>query len=380
MTWTAPGPLLEVGGWTQSQARMTHPPAASGYVPSLDGLRAVSILVVFVSHVGFGDIVPGGFGVTVFFFLSGYLITTLLCREFAAYGRISLRAFYLRRLVRLGPPLIVTLAFATALGAAGLVGGAYDPGILISQIFFYYNYYVLAAGGSWIYGLEILWSLSIEEHFYIVWPALFMGLALADPKTALRTLAGLLVAALVWRVVRHLVFGADEWTIYISTDTRFDSLIYGCLLAFAQWRGAAARLFPDGLGRNLLILASLVLLLASFVIRDPTFRSTLRYSLQGVALLPIFHYAVTRPELWVFRPLNWAPVRRLGVYSYTFYLVHFVLVGVVTTLGLGEPRSIALFVLAGGGSTLFAAAVHRWAERPLKPLRARLTGHDERRA
>ena len=90
-------------------------PSDKGNIPSLDGLRAISILIVLVSHAGYGSVVPGGLGVTIFFFLSGYLITTLLMDERERLGRIHIGKFYLRRVLRLFPPLLVTLAVAYSL-------------------------------------------------------------------------------------------------------------------------------------------------------------------------------------------------------------------------------------------------------------------------
>src|SRR4051812_20527063 len=92
---------------------------ASLYIPSLDGLRAISFAVVFLAHAGVPGM-PGGFGVTVFFFLSGYLITTLLRLEVERTGTVSLRRFYLRRALRILPPFYIVLAGATALASAGV--------------------------------------------------------------------------------------------------------------------------------------------------------------------------------------------------------------------------------------------------------------------
>ena len=215
----------------------------SAQIPSLDGLRAVSILIVLTSHAGLTYLIPGGFGVTVFFFLSGFLITTLLTREFDRYGQIAFGAFYIRRLLRLGPPLLLTMAAGIALVVAGVVPGDLDPMAIFSQIFFFFNYYFQSEGaGSSAQGLTILWSLSIEEHFYLIWPALFV--ALAQRWIGAPHLIGLLALCLVWRCIRVFWLGSSEWDVYSSTDTRFDSMLYGCLLALLSWRGEAERLFP----------------------------------------------------------------------------------------------------------------------------------------
>ena len=347
----------------------------SSYIPSLDGLRAVSILIVFLSHAGYGHIVPGGFGVTIFFFLSGYLITTLLTREWDRHGEIAQKAFYLRRVVRLAPPILITLIVSLGLAGVGLARGSFDLLTVFSQIFFFFNYYALYASDmATVEGLGILWSLAVEEHFYLIWPTIFI--LLARGRLSVRTLLALLVAILLWRMVRFFGFGAREWTIYISTDTRFDSLLYGCLLALLMWTGRARTLFPDGVwARSLYILGALVVLLLCLVIRDDAFRSTLRYSLQGLALMPVFYYAVTRPEDLIFRPLSWGFMRKIGLWSYTIYLIHHVIIKALVYNGLGREGDLQILLLSAVLSAGFAAAVYRWAEKPLHPLRRKLTGH-----
>lgn len=344
-------------------------------IASLDGIRAISILIVFVSHVGFGHLVPGGFGVTVFFFLSGYLITVLLTREQDKYASISQAAFYGRRVVRLAPPILVTLAVSYALLALGLVEGHFHLPTFFSQVFFYYNYYILWFGNTLtVDGLGILWSLAVEEHFYLLWPMLFIFLT-GKPR-AMSIVVVILVAVLVWRVVRYYGMGAGESEIYISTDTRLDSILFGCLLALMQWRGSAARIFSDkAIVRIGMMGFAGVVLLACLIIRDDAFRSTLRYSLQGAALMPFFHYAVTRPNDLIFQPLNWSVMRRIGQWSFTIYLIHFVVIKALIFNGIGTLGSPLLIILSLGISMAYAAAVFAWVEKPLHPLRRRMTGH-----
>ena len=117
--------------------RQQRPPP----IRSLDGLRAVAVLIVLVSHAGYGEVVPGGLGVTIFFFLSGYLITTLLLDEHGSNGRIHIGHFYLRRAFRLLPPLFVLLAIAYGLVALGWLGGGFSWDGLTSQVFYYANYF-----------------------------------------------------------------------------------------------------------------------------------------------------------------------------------------------------------------------------------------------
>ena len=114
----------------------THAP-----IPSLDGIRAVSIAIVFFAHARVVPFLPGGFGVTIFFFLSGFLITTLFYREADKFGGIDLRNFYIRRLLRLSPPLFITLSLVYGLVALGFLKGVIRPEAIVSQALYFYNYY-----------------------------------------------------------------------------------------------------------------------------------------------------------------------------------------------------------------------------------------------
>ncbi len=353
--------------------------AEMGAIPSLDGIRAIAVGVVFVSHVGFHVPVPGGFGVTIFFFLSGFLITTLLSREQDRFGSISLKAFYARRVLRLMPPLLVTMTGAVALALGGLVPADLDPAALLSQLFFFYNYFAVATGDrtSGVEGLRVLWSLAVEEHFYLVFPVVFM--AFARGRLRLWHFGGMLVAILAWRIFRYHVLGSSEWVIYVSTDTRFDSLLWGCVLALMLWKTDLGARMPDRSGMWLLIGCALAILAVTFIIRDEAFRATWRYTFQGASLFILFHYAVARADLPLFRPLQWAWVRRVGVWSYTLYLCHHVIIWALrdNLPGLGLMQ---LALLAAALSLGWAALVWLLIERPLARVRQQLTGHQPKAA
>src|SRR6185369_5403236 len=185
------------------------------HIPSLDGLRAVAILIVFSSHAGLDKLVPGGFGVTLFFFLSGYLITTLLRREFESTGGISLSEFYIRRIFRIWPPFYFVLLVGFAVTAAGLYHTRLEPSPVLAQIAHFANYYVVDYGkeypappgvtpGSWL-----LWSLAVEEHFYLLFPLLYLSLLKRGvaPLRQMQIFIGLCVGVLAWRCV--LVYVLD---------------------------------------------------------------------------------------------------------------------------------------------------------------------------
>ena len=140
--------------------------AKYGYIPGLDGLRALAVLIVMVAHVGFSHIVPGGFGVTVFFFISGFLITRLLIAESEKKGQIELKSFYIRRFLRLLPALfymlIVTGLTFTFLGnPPGLVETLAAVGYVMNYQTIGLAFQGMVQEGPWGH----LWSLAVEEHF-----------------------------------------------------------------------------------------------------------------------------------------------------------------------------------------------------------------------
>ncbi|HWT91300.1 MAG TPA: acyltransferase, partial [Solirubrobacterales bacterium] len=184
------------------------------YMPGLDGLRAIAVLAVIVFHLGF-DWAPGGLlGVGVFFTLSGYLITDILLSQLNARGRIGLRDFWLARARRLLPALFVMLAivvaWVTVFGPAQ--PGQFREGV-ISAIFYFNNWQQIFADVSYFARFEAegpldhLWSLSVEEQFYILWPFLLLiGAKLVHetplasgvrPRLALLTLAGAIASSIL---------------------------------------------------------------------------------------------------------------------------------------------------------------------------------------
>ena len=322
-------PFRQASGFCSNMGKTLE----GGTIPSLDGLRAISISIVLVSHAGYGSVVPGGLGVTIFFFLSGYLITTLLLDEQERSGRIDVGKFYLRRAFRLFPPLLVTLAIAYALVAAGQLSGGMTWTGVLAQLLYFANYYGLFfdPGNTTAAGTGILWSLAVEEHFYLVYPAVMVGLfALGLSKYRIATvLAMVCLVVLAWRIYLVAQPGYETQRTYYSSDTRVDSIVYGCLLALvanparAGSREAANLLMPIPLMMLALSAAALAL---SIVWRDPIFRETYRYSLQGLALMPFFYYSVRFSAHFPFTLLNTAMVARIGVYSYAMYLIHHVVI------------------------------------------------------
>ncbi|MFM7320022.1 MAG: acyltransferase family protein, partial [Armatimonadota bacterium] len=151
---------------------MSHP---RPQIPSLDGIRAISFLIVFLAHAGFYDKVPGGMGVTIFFFLSGYLITTLLRVELDTTGTLDLRRFYLRRVLRIFPPFYAFLAVSLLAAFLWVVPTKVTWEGVGAQILYLYNYYAIVRGPEGIPpGTDVYWSLAVEEHFYLVFPFAYL--------------------------------------------------------------------------------------------------------------------------------------------------------------------------------------------------------------
>ena len=203
----------------------------SGEVPALDGLRAVSVLIVMVSHSGLGWIVPGGFGVTMFFFISGFIITTLLVREQERRGGIAIGHFYWRRLLRLYPALVVFMTvivgvhvlFAVLPDKLGIAGG----------LLYFMNYLAIWAPARVLHVWHHLWSLAVEAHFYLFYPWLFVWLAPSLKRLAVG-LAVVCATALLVRLSASALM-ADKALVYEiayqASEARIDSIAYGALCA-----------------------------------------------------------------------------------------------------------------------------------------------------
>lgn len=149
----------------------------AGKIPSLDGLRAVAIAIVLWGHAGFPTLIRESTGVTVFFFLSGYLITTLMRAEADKRGRVSLKNFYLRRVLRIFPSLYLVLAGAFALSVLGLIPNGMTPGGVASSATFLSNYFIIFEGRDGLPGgMNALWSLAVEKHYYLLFPLLYVAM------------------------------------------------------------------------------------------------------------------------------------------------------------------------------------------------------------
>jgi peptidoglycan/LPS O-acetylase OafA/YrhL len=318
-----------------------------GYVPALDGVRGIAILLV----VGFHYIhfpLGGQDGVDLFFVLSGFLITSLLLEERQRSGNVSLSGFYARRAKRLLPALFVMLAVFVAVGA---VQGQNELGVALIGTSYVGN--ALVAYGS-NYGHELarsplgpLWSLAEEEQFYLLWPALL--LVLVRFRHPARWIAGLFVVLVLYRAA---LFGFHSSPrVYAGPDTRADGLIAGCVLAFLWRRGFRV-------GEGVAKLAVVILGVAAFCAWDFPWWPSVGLPIFEIGCAALVCAAVSETELA--RGLSWSPLTWLGERSYSLYLWHLPVIVAATAL-VGD--TIGAKVGALFAATAIAALSYRFVER-----------------
>ena len=344
------------------------------YLKGLDGLRAISVLLVIVGHFGWDKMVPGGLGVTIFFFLSGFLITTLLRSEQAAAGRVQLGNFYARRFLRLSPELYAFLLISMI---AGRSYGMDSPLPQVAAGFAFFTNYLNIAQAS--LGIAPhwpqLWSLSVEEHFYLTVPLLLVQCR--NRPNRLMVLLGLVcIAGPVWRIAAHLGGAPDLYTDQAS-ECRIDSMAWGCLVSILFERfGQSLKSAPRAAAGALVVGGALMA--ASLIYRDPTFRETLRFSLQGLSLALGFWGLFFCPLGQTLRGfLEFGPVRWMGRRSYAAYLWNTELHHVFAHLHGGPasdlPLPLRAAVAAAAIPVTFALseASYRLFLQPLGGLRKR---------
>lgn len=217
---------------TSARARDARRQWRLGRRPGLDVVRGIAILMVMVSHLRHGWRSEGSLGVSVFFVLSGFLITALLLEEWRDKGRIDFKAFYLRRAKRLLPAMVVMIVVVSAVKAH--LGVAWR-GSLESVLLYVSNWaYIDGVQMTWV---QHTWSLAIEEQFYLVWPVLLvLALRLVRPIRLAPVLAGLMLGSTAVRWALY-ASGAAPLRVYEGTDARADALLAGCALAVLAHSG-----------------------------------------------------------------------------------------------------------------------------------------------
>jgi len=352
-----------------------------GYLPGLDGLRAVAIIGVLLYHAGI-DWMPGGFlGVDVFFVISGFLITSLILEEYDRSGRVNFTKFYLGRARRLLPAVAVLLI---AVGLAVLI--VYQDALsafredALATVFYVNNWWYIFVDQSYFESvgrpplLKHLWSLSVEEQFYLIWPAFALLLMRSGGRPLVRRLALVLaIASTVWMAVLSIRNGypvdADPSRAYFGTDSHSMGLLVGAALA-TMWRpGRLSAQVPRG--AQLVITGIGVTSLAA-VIGFYLFVGEFTPWLYRGGFLALAFFttaliaAVTHPASFLGPALGTGVLRYIGRRSYGIYLWHWPIF-MVTRPGIDvEWSEPVTFVVRIALTLVIAELSYRLVEMPIR--------------
>lgn len=300
------------------------PAERTSYLPTLDGWRAVAILLVILAHLRFRIFGEGGIypnaaideelshfvvGVPIFFGISGLLICSRLLDEHELRGRIDVRGFYVRRCFRILPPYLLVLGVIVALAARNGVDIAWSD--VQACLFFYRNYVPGENAASWY--TAHFWSLAVEEHFYLLLPGI---LVVCGPRRALRVILALAAAVIVWRgVERHWHIASEEFRfLTYRTDLRLDGILLGAAAAFAL----ASRELCERLRawlRPMVVIACLAALELAPWVQLPSIHTFIALVVPLILLGTLLN-----PGSALGRWLECAPLRWVGRISYSLYL------------------------------------------------------------
>ncbi len=353
-------------------------------IPSLDGLRALSIVLVMGLHTVqrygadhpdhapgllWSVVLNGSLGVTIFFVISGYLITRLLLHEQQTRGAISMSGFYVKRAFRILPPLYVYVAALVLLGVAGRL--ALTRWDVVSALFFFHNY--AAASTGW--AIEHFWSLSVEEQFYLIWPVLLI-LCLRLRGSVGRDRAAAIAGAVIVLspLIRIVSFRTHNVLLHQSAGFHMhaDALMFGCAAALLEGRARFERAYRALTRIVWLPVAGLAL--GSYL--EMRFQNYWNFPIgetyTGLLIVAVLLWTVRNPGSLAGRVLNARVVTHIGVLSYSMYLwqtlfLHHMNAGVfagVSWMGRFPLNWIAVL--------LAAELSYRLVEQPSLRLRNRL--------
>ncbi len=339
-------------------------PYGSNRIPSLDGLRAVSITLVIVFHLwgmemGGAFAGVGNLGVRIFFVISGFLITGLLFKELDATGHISLKRFYIRRALRIFPAFYVFWLAIYFASASGFI--TVRPRDLTEAATYTINYF--AGQGQSVY-VKHIWSLSVEEQFYLLWPILLCYFG----KRRGLSIAGcfMLIAPLIRIYYWFFVPGFHE-----LMDRRFetvaDAIAAGCLLAGTQsWLATCSRYNSFLRSKWFYTLPVLLYLDANFLAGHPRIYLSIGQTVLNLGIACCIDRWVRFPEGLVADVLNAPAVRQIGLLSYSIYLWQQPFMSPDSRLFMAFPLNlIPVFLLSAGSFYLI--------ERPFQSLKSKLS-------
>lgn len=351
----------------------------------IDAMRAYAVLVVVVAHAGAGAVVPGGSGVTIFFTISGFIITFLLLREREKTGGFSVVGFYRRRAFKIAPPFLVAIVIPSFLFAAA--GGALNWNAFLSQVFFVFNWLKIDGVPDVLPGSGVVWSLSIEEQFYIVFAIVW--LLLVRRRYWAQATVAIAVFAILASTSLRIFFASTEGQesrIYYGSDTRLDGIAWGMLLAvgYFLWvkRGERPTWYSKMLASDLLLIAAVLLYVASLLLRDEWFRDTFRFTLQSIAAAVVIVYGLlpgSGPLRRTFYAVSlWRPIALAGLASYSIYLVHLVAASAIRGILVTLPSHVSFGVILGLGIAL-GIAMYYAIELPVQRVRVKLEAKSRER-
>ncbi len=339
------------------------------HLPALDGLRMVAVLTVILNHVGYAA-VPADLGVSIFFVLSGFLITWLLLKEKERTGAISLKSFYLRRLFRLLPAYYVFLAIVLT-NYFGRSHGDVHPrtDIILPSLLYYANYFN-AFHDHPPTPISHTWSLAVEEQFYLLWPLAFSFFMARGRPAVLRFLVVSILLVASWRSYLFCVVHVGTAYVYNAFDTRFDNLAVGCLAAMLVQSTEVLALAEKISRRAFYPVFTIVLIGCSRAMPDAYHYSvgfTVEATLLAIAILQIMALATRPAWRWLSHPAS----VYIGTISYPMYLYH----GLCASLSLRlfPDRVLPRFPLVVGLAIVLGTASFYVVEKPFLRLRRRFT-------
>lgn len=287
------------------------------YTVGLDGLRALAIVLVMLFHANMPGLPGGNVGVDLFLVLSGYLITRLLLAEMQASGGVQLQAFYLRRLWRLMPPLLLMLVLYAALAPFAWPEYPFHVRDIAALLLYVGN--IAAIVGSFPEKLMHGWSLGLEEQFYLVWPLFMLALWRRCQGATGKALLLLYVLLTGWRLL-NLQWGDASGTAYYRPDLHSTGLILGAAFALGGWV----------YGRWTLSVAALLLALAVFWPRTSEAHLAFFIPLAELAAALLIVSVVRGGAAVLWHPL----AVHIGKLSYGLYLFHYPIMKYLTEQGL----------------------------------------------
>ena len=349
----------------------------TAYLPAVDGLRAIAIAAVFIYHAHTAWL-PGGYlGVDLFFAISGFLITRALLQEHDERGAVDLKQFWLRRARRLLPAAFL---FVFVIIAAALIFFPGDlralRGVALAALAYGTNWYLIFSQQSYFDTIgrpqlfQHLWSLAVEEQFYLVWPpALILALRVMSRRAALGGTILLGVASVVLMAVLYRG-GADASRLYYGTDTHAVGLLLGAALAFVEptWRAYEQRLSvrswralaPEVAG---VVALGVFAFLCVWLAEGRAFLYEGGFLLTALASLALIVPAAGRG--WFAVVMGSGPFRWIGVRSYSIYLWHPAMLGLVGAAHLELPRAVVVG-FAALATILVADISFRYVEQPIR--------------